>query len=135
MICPPPLPSSPRTSLPKTKQLLDRDGVDRWGSLLLFWFCARCIDAKIPDVAANAVGSHFDEGVFAGREALVEGIAEDAGGRSPGLDFDVADFVFFLACEFDADGVDEAVAAFYLRAKQTEAWLAAVHGAHKEFRL
>ena len=45
---------------------------------LLFGFCSRQVDAEIPDIAVDAFVGHFDEGVFAGLEALVNGVAEDA---------------------------------------------------------
>ena len=42
---------------------------------------------------------------------MVDGIAEDAAGGSPGLNLDVGVLVLFLARELDADVVDDAVAS------------------------
>ena len=78
---------------------------------------------------------HFDEGVFAGFEALVDGVAEDAARRSPGLKIDVRRLVGLFARHVDTDVVEHPVAVFDLRAKEPEARLALIGGAHEEFGL
>ena len=78
--------------------------------MLSFCFCPRRVNPKIPHVTADAFVGHFDEGILARLETLVNGVAEDSAGWSPGLNLDVGGIVFFFAREVDADAVNQSVA-------------------------
>src|ERR1019366_8337952 len=86
-------------------------------------FSAGRIDSEIPDVATDAFAGRLDEGVFAGFEALVDGVAEHAARRRPGLKFDVDGLMFLFAREVDTDIIEHPLAVFNLRPEQPEAGL------------
>src|SRR5712692_11122843 len=100
--------------------------------MLFLGFCTRRIDAEIPDVGVDFFADHFYERVFAGFEALVYSVAEDAARGRPGLEVEVLGVVGLIACDVDADVLHQPVAAFDLQAKKPEAWLALIGWAHEE---
>src|ERR1700732_3448110 len=68
-------------------------GASCHGDCLLLGLRAGGVDTEIPDVRVDAFVGHLYESVFAGFEALADGVAEDAAGGRPCLKIQVGGVV------------------------------------------